>query len=137
MHLAVRGIFHVVHSSQGWLHLAIGRPDRWRNWGVMTSAAQVLAVLAGLPFGPIGVEIAGSLMAFLAITYAGKPVGIDATSAFHAVKAQLIGSILILFAGCFLQDLFPANFSCVSRMLLSGLFCSLLYFGIVAALFRY
>lgn len=60
----------------------------------------------------------------------------DATSAFHAIKAQLIGSVLIFFTGCFLQDLFPANFSCVSRMLLSGLFFSLLYFGIVAGLFR-
>ncbi|MFA7306155.1 MAG: lipopolysaccharide biosynthesis protein [Hyphomicrobium sp.] len=138
--LAVRGIFHVVHSSQGWLHLAIGRPDRWRNWGVMTASAQVLAVLAGLPFGPIGVaiavSIAGSLMAFPAITYAGKPVGIDATSAFHAVKAQLIASVLILLAGWFLQDLFPANFSGVARMLLSGLFCSLLYLSIVAGLFH-
>lgn len=83
--------------------------------------------------GPIGVEIAGLSWPFRP---SPMPVGIDATSAFHAVKAQLIGSVLILFAGCFLQDLFPANFSGVSRMLLSGLFCSLLYFGIVAALFR-
>jgi len=138
--LAVRGIFHVVHSSQGWLHLAIGRPDRWRNWGMMTAAAQVLGVLAGLPFGAVGValgvSIAGSLMAFPAVTYAGKPVGIDAASAFGVVKAQLIGALLILIAGLALQWVFPEHFSGVIRMLVSGVFCSVLYLAVVAGVFR-
>ena len=30
--LALRGVFQVVEGSQGWLHLSIGRADRWRNW---------------------------------------------------------------------------------------------------------
>src|SRR5262249_7239070 len=29
--LALRGVFQVVEASQGWLHLSIGRADRWRN----------------------------------------------------------------------------------------------------------
>jgi hypothetical protein len=45
-------MFQVVESSQGWLHLAIGRADRWRKRGVVTVTAQLAAVLAGLPFGP-------------------------------------------------------------------------------------
>jgi O-antigen/teichoic acid export membrane protein len=57
--IALRGIFQVVEMSQGWLHLSIGRADRWRNWGIISLAMQVAAVLAGLPFGPTGVAFAG------------------------------------------------------------------------------
>ena len=50
--IALRGIFQVIEGSQGWLHLSIGRADRWQNWGIVSLAVQVAAVLAGLPFGP-------------------------------------------------------------------------------------
>lgn len=56
--IALRGIFQVVEGSQGWLHLSTGTPNRWRNWGIVTAILQVLTVLFGLPFGPIGVATA-------------------------------------------------------------------------------
>src|SRR5689334_12439096 len=56
--IALRGIFQVIEGSQGWLHLALGRPDRWRNWGVVSLAVQLVAAIAGLPFGPTGVAAA-------------------------------------------------------------------------------
>ena len=56
--IALRGIFHVVEGSQGWLHLSIGRADRWRNWGIVSLVVQVVAVLGGLPFGATGVAVA-------------------------------------------------------------------------------
>src|SRR6185437_4767636 len=78
--IALRGIFQVIEASQGWLHLSIGRADRWRNWGIVTLAVQVAAVLAGLPFGPTGVAVAcvieGVLIAFPSIAYAGHPIGV-------------------------------------------------------------
>jgi len=52
--IALRGIFQVVEGSQGWLHLSVGRADRWRNWGIVTAAVQIVAVLGGLPFGAKG-----------------------------------------------------------------------------------
>ena len=66
--IALRGIFHVIQGSQGWLHLSAGRPDRWKKGGVVTAVVQMLAILGGLPFGPIGVAVgyvaAGWLIAF-------------------------------------------------------------------------
>ena len=56
--IALRGIFQVVEGSQGWLHLSTGRADRWRNWGIIAAVVQILAVLAGLPFGATGVAVA-------------------------------------------------------------------------------
>ena len=40
--IALRGIFQVIEGSQGWLHLSIGRADRWRNWGIVTLVVQVV-----------------------------------------------------------------------------------------------
>src|SRR5450631_523172 len=78
--IALRGIFNVVEASQGWLHLSIGRADRWRNWGIVSLGVQVVAVVAGLPFGARGVAIAAVLaslfIALPSIIYAGRPIGI-------------------------------------------------------------
>jgi len=137
---ALRGLFQVVQSSQGWLHLAIGRPDRWKNWGIVTALVQVVAVLAGLPFGPMGVAIAiavaGALISFPAVGYAGRPVGIDAASAFQSVKRQLIGSILTVIVGWGLQLTVFAHIPSPERMILSAGICALFYLTIVAGLFR-
>ena len=79
--IALRGIFQVIVASQGWLHLSLGRPDRWQKWGVISLAIQAAAVSAGLPFGPMGVAtalvIATWVMAVPSIKYAGRPVALS------------------------------------------------------------
>src|SRR6516165_9094025 len=80
--IALRGIFQVVEGSQGWLHLSIGRADRWRNWGIVSLVVQIVAVIGGLPFGARGVAVAvvvtSLLLAVPSITYAGRPIGLGA-----------------------------------------------------------
>ena len=104
--IALRGIFHVVQGSEGWLHLSIGRPDRWKNWGIVTATVRTLAVLGGLPFGPTGVATgyvaAGWLIAFPSISYAGSPIGIGAASVFRSVGRQLVGALAAAAAGWWL-----------------------------------
>src|SRR3984893_19474324 len=86
--MTLRGIFQVVEGSQGWLHLSIGRADRWRNWGIVSLVVQVVAVLGGLPFGAIGVAVAvvvaSLLIAVPSITSAGSPIGVHAAVAVPA-----------------------------------------------------
>ena len=138
--IALRGIFQVIEGSQGWLHLAIGRADRWRNWGVVSLLVQVAAVLAGVSFGPKGVAtalvIAFLLLAMPSIIYAGRPIGIGAAFAIRAVGAQLVGAISIAVAGWWLQTMLLADYSSPVRMVLSGAFCSCIYLAIVVGLFR-
>ncbi|HVX58058.1 MAG TPA: oligosaccharide flippase family protein, partial [Candidatus Saccharimonadales bacterium] len=138
--LALRGIFQVVEGSQGWLHLSIGRADRWRNWGIITAAVQVAAVLAGLPFGARGVAIAmvmaSLLIAVPSITYAGRPIGIGAALVIRAVGPQLIGAIGAAAAGWLLQTTALAGYSDLVRILLSGGFCTGVYLAVVVGLFR-
>ena len=138
--IALRGIFQVVEGSQGWLHLSVGRADRWQNWGIVSLVVQVVAVLGGLPFGAKGVAmavvIASLLIAVPSITYAGRPIGIGAAVVIRAVRAQLIGAITTAAGGWWLQTTILADYSSPVRIFLSGGFCILIYLAIVVGLFR-
>jgi O-antigen/teichoic acid export membrane protein len=138
--IALRGIFQVVEGSQGWLHLSVGRADRWQNWGVVSLVVQVVAVLGGLPFGAKGVAMAvvmaSLLIAVPSITYAGRPIGIGAAPVIRAVGPQLIGAISTAAGGWWLQTTILTDYSSFVRIFLSGGFCVCIYLAIVVGLFR-
>jgi O-antigen/teichoic acid export membrane protein len=139
--IALRGILHVVEGSQGWLHLSVGRADRWRNWGIVSLVVQVVAVLGCLPFGVKGVAVAvvaaSWLIAVPSITYAGRPIGIGAALVVRAVLPQLIGAISTAALGWWLQTAILPDYSSFVRVLLSGGFCVCIYLAIVVGLFRF
>jgi O-antigen/teichoic acid export membrane protein len=138
--VALRGIFHVIEGSQGWLHLSAGRADRWRNWGIVSLIVQVAAVLAGLPFGPEGVAlavvVASSLIAVPSIAYAGRPIGIGAALVMRAVRAQLIGAIAAAVGGWWLHAMLLGDYSVIARLVLSASFCGCTYLAVVVGVFR-
>ena len=138
--IALRGIFHVVECSQGWLHLSIGRADRWRNWAVVSFIVQVVTVLGGLPFGGTGVAVAvvmtSLLLAVPSISYAGHPIGIGAALVIRAVGRQLIGAITTVAVGWWLQTTALTHCSSIVRIFLSIAFCISIYLTIVVGLFR-
>jgi hypothetical protein len=88
---------------------------------------QVLAVLAGLPFGATGVAVAlvmtSLFMAVPSISYAGRPIGVGAALVIRAVGPQLIGAMSTAAAGWWLQTTLLADCSSFVRILLSACFC--------------
>jgi len=138
--IALRGIFQVIECSQGWLHLSIGRADRWRNWGVVTLAVQIVAVIAGLPFGPRGVATAcvieAILIAIPSISYAGRPIGVGSTLVIRAVGRQLIGAISAAAGGTWLQMAVLGHLPGLVRVIVSASFCVCVYLAVVVGLLR-
>jgi O-antigen/teichoic acid export membrane protein len=138
--IALRGIPQVIESSQGWLHLSIGRADRWRNWGLVSLAVQIVAVLAGLSFGTTGVAvacvIASMLIAIPSISYAGRPIGVGSALVLRAVGPQMIGAISAAVGGTWLQMAFLAHCSSLVRIVLSASVCACIYLAMVVGLFR-
>jgi O-antigen/teichoic acid export membrane protein len=138
--IALRGIFQVVEGSQGWLHLSLGRADRWQNWGIVSLGVQVVAVLGGLPFGATGVAVAGVIASVLiavpSISYAGRPIGVGAALVIRAVGPQLMGAISAAAGGWWLQTTALTDCSSFVRMLLSTGFCISIYLIIVVGVFR-
>ena len=89
----------LIYYTNGWIHLSLGRADRWFRWEIMASIATVLCFIIGLPFGTLGVAIAYSLSFYVltgpALWYAGRPINLS-FSLLHALKQQLLGTISLL-----------------------------------------
>jgi O-antigen/teichoic acid export membrane protein len=138
--IALRGIFQVIEMSQGWLHLSIGRADRWRNWGIVSLVVQIIAVLGGLPFGAMGVAVASVIVSVLiaipAIIYAGRPIGVGSALVIRAAGPQLIGAISTAAAGWWLEMTVLAHYPSFVRIVLSVSICACIYLIVVVGVFR-
>jgi polysaccharide transporter, PST family len=119
--LALRGIPYAVERTQGWLHVAAGRTDRWMRWGLIAMSAQVIALLCGLPYGPTGVAVAYVVSAFIlflpAIAYSGRPVGIGVTHVIAAVWRPMTASLLAAAIGFTLRFTLLAEMSAVLKII--------------------
>lgn len=85
----------------GWIHLSIGRPDRWVRWGVVEFAVTVLLFVLGLQWGPAGVAMAWTVSSWIlvipAFWYAGRPIDFGAAPVISIVWKYVLASAL---AGC-------------------------------------
>lgn len=76
-------------STVGWIHLSIGKPERWIRWSVVSLVLTVCLFLAALPWGPAGVAAAWSIAYWVllipAFWYAGRPIGFGVSSLIAAV----------------------------------------------------
>jgi PST family polysaccharide transporter len=78
--LTVSGGMHIIYSTQEWLHVSLGRSDRWFRWGIIAFIVTVAGYVIGLLISMKAVAVAYSLSVFIltgpAIAYAGKPIGL-------------------------------------------------------------
>jgi PST family polysaccharide transporter len=138
--LALRGIFQTVEGSQGWLHLSLGRADRWKNWGVVSTIVQVVAVAGGMPFGATGVAaaitLASAMIAVPSISYAGRPAGIGSRLVIRAVGPQFVGAAACIIAGWIVRETMLQHLPAVQRIMASVVLCAMVYLPIVVGFFR-
>ncbi len=138
--IALAGIVAFIEISGGWLHVSSGRPERWKNWGIVSFIVRVAAILGGLRFGAEGVAVAlvgvGWLVAFPSVLYAGRPLGMGAALVIRAVRAPLLGATIAVAAGWWLQASFLSDYSTLFRIFLSVSLCASIYLLIVVGLFR-
>jgi len=138
--LALRGIPHCVERTLGWLHVAAGRSDRWMRWGMFATCAQLVALFAGLPYGPKGVVTAYVVCMFIlfipAIAYAGKPLGIGAKDVIRVVYRPMIGSLTAAGTGFLLRQALPASMTAIPRIGLLSIVYAAVYFLITVGLLR-
>ena len=118
--LALRGIPQVMERTLGWLHVPAGRTDRWMRWNVFAALVQVVAVVSGLPFGPMGVAIATvvspSLLILPAFAYAGSPLGIGVRDTIEATGRQCVGAVTSVALVFLVRQELPMGLSSVERM---------------------
>jgi len=88
----------LIQSTQGWLHLSLGKPDRWFRWSILEGIIISCFFLVGLPFGIEGVAIAYSLSFYLLVVpclwYAGRPIKLNILSLFASIWRYFAAAIL-------------------------------------------
>jgi PST family polysaccharide transporter len=70
----------LLYNTHGWIHLSIGRPERWFRWCLLEFACTASLFLLTLRWGPSGIAFAWTasyfVLMFPGFWYAGKPIGL-------------------------------------------------------------
>ena len=88
----------LLYGTHSWIHLSIGRPDRWFRWGIVEFAFTVLLFLVALPWGPVGIAVAWTasfwILTIPALWYAGRPIHFGIRPVLAAVWKYIVASLL-------------------------------------------
>jgi O-antigen/teichoic acid export membrane protein len=91
----------LLYDTHGWLHLSIGRPERWFRWGLLEFACTATLFLLALRWGPSGLALAWTssyfLLMFPGFSYAGGPIGLGIRPILSAIWRYFAASV---WAGC-------------------------------------
>jgi O-antigen/teichoic acid export membrane protein len=91
----------VLTSTTGWIHLSLGRADRWLRWTLLEFAVTILLFIIALRWGPEGIAVAWSasfwILTVPAFWYAGRPIQFGVASLLTAVWKYLVAALL---SGC-------------------------------------
>src|SRR5437667_12520430 len=136
----------LLYCTHGWIHLSIGRADRWFRWGIVEFIVTGLLFIGGLAWGPVGIAVAWAasfwILTIPALWYAGRPARLGIASVIAAVWKYPLASAL---AGCtsavIIQGIPPfvvasGVVGAVARIMMISLLFGALYLGAVILLHR-
>jgi PST family polysaccharide transporter len=87
----------LLYNTHGWIHLSIGRPERWFRWGLMEFGCTVTLFLLALHWGPSGIALAWTISYFLLMFpgfwYAGRPIGLGIGPIFAVIWKFFAASV--------------------------------------------
>jgi O-antigen/teichoic acid export membrane protein len=88
----------LLYNTHGWVHLSIGRPERWFRWGLMEFVCTASLFLLALRWGPSGIALAWTISFFVLMFpgfwYAGKPIGLGLGPVFASIWKFFAASVL-------------------------------------------
>jgi PST family polysaccharide transporter len=123
----------LLYYTHGWVHLSIGRADRWLRWGIVEFTVTGLLFVAGLPWGPVGIAVAWTLSFWIltipALWYAGRPIQLGIATVIAAVWKYLLASLLAGSASVVISRQLP------SFVAASGSIVALAHIAMISALF--
>lgn len=134
----------LIYYTHGWIHLSIGRADRWFRWGLVELGVTGLLFLAGLPWGPVGVAAAWTasfwILTVPALWYAGAPIKLGIAPVFAAIWRYPLASLAAGWASMVILRAFQSlvagssTAEAASRVLASSALFGALYLGAVILL---
>ena len=136
----------LLYYTHGWIHLSIGRADRWFRWGIVEFTVTGLLFLAGLRWGPAGIAVAWvvsfSTLTVPALWYAGRPISLGIVPVIGAVWKYLLASALagcgsaVIIRGIPSLALASGSMGAIGRIVVFSALFGALYLGAVILLHR-
>jgi polysaccharide transporter, PST family len=136
----------LLYETHGWIHVSIGRADRWFRWGIVEFGVTGLMLLLALPWGPVGMAIAWTasywILMIPAFWYAGRPIDLGIAPVLSAVWKYTLASLL---ASCTSVGVsrgiphfiaLPEPVGALARIVSTSLCFAALYVGAVILLHR-
>jgi O-antigen/teichoic acid export membrane protein len=129
----------LLYNTHGWIHLSIGRPERWFRWGLLEFGCTVSLFLLTLRWGPSGVAFAWTasyfLLMFPGLWYAGKPIGLGIGPMLAVIWKFLAASVGAGAATLLIFRAIPHFATAVSTFgaLVRMVSISLVFFGLYLA----
>ena len=134
----------ILYATHGWIHLSVGRADRWFRWGIFEYAVTCLLFIVGLHWGPVGIATAWStsfwLLTIPAIWYAGKPIELSIVRVVSACWRYFVASFITVSATMLVMSRIPqltemtGLYAAVLRIVLMSAGACLIYVGTVVLL---
>lgn len=135
----------LLYSTIGWIHLSVGKPERWLRWTVIQLIGTASFFLIALPWGPEGIAAAWSVSYWIfvvpAFWYAGRPIGFGVFDFIEAVGRYAAAALLagVVTAGIFRATPFwatapDAGAALVAIIFMSAVFIAL-YLGAIILLY--
>jgi O-antigen/teichoic acid export membrane protein len=82
----------LICAAHTWLHLSLGRADRWFRWSLVEFGVTAALFASALWMGPMGIGAAWTvsywILAIPALYYAGKPIGFGLRQVFPDLWKQ-------------------------------------------------
>ncbi len=138
--------FMILYYMHGWIHLSIGRADRWFLWGLIEAVATCLLFIMALPWGPMGIAIAWStsfmILMIPSFWFAGKPIQFGIKPMISAVWKYVLASLLASCACARIMHalpplgVLPGEAEFLERILTNSLLFGVLYLIAVVLLYR-
>ena len=136
----------ILYYIHGWIHLSIGRADRWLRWGIVESVVTFLSFLVALPWGPEGVAVAWTasfwLMLIPSLWYAMSPIQIGVRPIISVIWRYVAAAALAAIAYSRIAHAleaaawFPTSTELVSRIVATLLLYTALYLAVAICLHR-
>jgi O-antigen/teichoic acid export membrane protein len=134
----------MLYSTQSWIHLSIGRPDRWLRWSVVEFFCTAGLFLIALPWGPRAIALAWTVSFFIlmipAYWYAGKPIEFGIAPVLAVIWRYFAAAVAAACSTAWLVHVFlmfaavPGALGAFVRCVSISLLFFALYIGAVIAL---
>jgi len=133
----------MLYNAHIWIHLSIGRADRWFRWGLIDLAVTSLFLLVGLHWGAGGLAVAWVasywVLTFPSLWYAGHPIGLGISSIIAAVWRYILAALLAVGASVLVLPAArpdPGWSATFFRLGTTSLLFGTMYLGAVILLYR-